>query len=161
MCTVKRRRVFVRVTDGQRERMRRKADEYGITLSRLVLLAVEAYERTYDEVPEGPSLVVVNYGAWYKTDFRLQGIKRDLDDMIYQLAAIRAVARRGQDEGTVRAVDGCAREVARVAADVARCVEALDRIAGMPLLADPHADSLEDASSAGDASQGDDGEEVL
>ena len=153
---VKRRRVFVRVTDGQRERMRRKASEYKITLSRLVLLAVEAYERTYDEVPEGPSLVVVNYGAWYKTDFRLQGIKRDLDDVRYQLAAIRAVARRGQDEGTVRAVDGCAREVARVAADVARCVEALDRIAEMPLLADPHAEPLGDAPSAGD-----DGGEVL
>ena len=52
------RDVHLLVTDGQRERMKKKASEYGITLSRLVLLAVEAYARTYDEVPEGSSLVV-------------------------------------------------------------------------------------------------------
>ena len=154
MCTIKKRRVFVRVTDSQHERMKKKASEYGITLSRLVLLAVEAYARTYDEVPEESSLVVVNYGTWYRMDLHLQGVRENLHDVRLQLAAIRAAARRGQDEGTVRAVDECAREMARMAADVARCGEVLDRIAEMPLLADPHAEPLGDAPSAGD----DDGE---
>ena len=146
------------VTDGQHAYMKAKAKGYGITLTRLVLLAVEVYARTYDEVPEGPSLVVVNYGTWYKTDFRLQGIKRDLDDMIYQLAAIRAAARRGQDEGTVRAVDECAREMARISTDVRLCSEVLGRIEGMPLLADPYAGPLDAALSAGDLHQDDEEE---
>jgi hypothetical protein len=158
---VKRRRVFVRVTDGQRERMRRKASEYKITLSRLVLLAVEAYERTYDEVPDRSSLVVVNYGTWYKMDFRLQVIRRDLDDIKYQLAALRAAARRGQDERTTKAVDECAKEMARMAADVALCKDVLNRIAEMPLLADPYAEPFEGASTKGDASRGDDDGEGL
>ena len=155
------RRVQLRVTDGQHEHMKAKAEGYGITLTRLVLLAVEAYARTYDEVPDRSSLVVVNYATWYKMDFRLQVIRRDLDDIKYQLAALRAAARREQDERTTKAVDECAKEMARIAADVARCREVLDRIIEMPLLADPYAGPLEDASSAGDASQGDDGEEML
>ena len=155
------RQVHLRVTDSQHERMKKKASEYGITLSRLVLLAVEAYARTYDEVPEGSSLVVVNYGTWYRIDLRLQGVREDLSDTRRQLAAIRAAARRGQDEGTVRAVDECAREMARTAVNVAHCSEVLDRVIEMPLLADPYAGPLEDASPVEDLPQGDDEEESL
>jgi hypothetical protein len=155
------RHVHLPVTDGQCERMKKKASEYGIPLKRLVLLAVEAYSRAYDEVPDRSSLVVVNYGTWYKMDFRLQVIRRDLDDIKYQLAALRAAARRRQDEGTTKAVDECAKEMARMAADVALCKDVLNRIAEMPLLADPYAGPLEGASTEGDASRGDDDGEGL
>jgi len=155
------RHVQLWVTDGQRERMKKKASEYGITLKRLVLLAVEAYSRTYDEVPDRSSLVVVNYATWYKMDFRLQVIRRDLDDIKYQLTALRAAARRGQDERTTKAVDECAKEMARIAADVALCKDVLNRIAEMPLLADPYAEPFEGASTKGDASRGDDDGEGL
>ena len=149
------------VTDGQHAYMKAKAKGYGITLTRLVLLAVEVYARTYDEVPEGSSLIVVNYGTWCRMDLYLQDVRDNLHDVRLQLAAIRSAARRGQDEGTVRAVDECAREMARTAVNVAHCSEVLDRVIEMPLLADPYAGPLEDASPVEDLPQGDDEEESL
>jgi hypothetical protein len=138
--------------------MKAKAKEYKITLARLMFLAVGAYTRTYDEIPEESSLVAVNYATWYKMDFRLQVIRRDLDDMRRQLAALRAAARCGQDERTTKAVDECAKEMARIAADVALCKDVLNRVAEMPLIADPYVGPLEDASPQEDLPQGDDDE---
>ena len=65
-----------------------------------MLVAVEAYARTYDEWPEDGQPVAVSYGVWTTVDDKLQGIEGALRDVARQLGGIRRTLR---DAGNVDA----------------------------------------------------------
>lgn len=156
MGPIKKRRVFVRVTDEQHALMKAKAAAYGVTLSRLVLVAVEAYARTHDEWPDGDCLVAVNYGVWGMVDNRLQDIEDELRTMGRQLGGLRRTLRGADIDGAATdALLASQADVARMLADVERCTQVLDRISGMTHLTDPYLGPLE-ANDPSGASEGGD-----
>ena len=156
MGPTKTRRVFVRVSDEQHALMKAKAAAYGVTLSRLVLVAVEAYARTYDEWPEGDCIVAVNYGVWGMVGNRLQGIEDELRAMGRQLGALRRTLHSSDASGAATdAVVATQRDVARILADAERCTQALDHISEMTHLVDPYLGPLVADDPSGTSEVGD------
>lgn len=156
MGPIKKRRVFVRVSDEQHALMKAKAAAYGITLSRLALVAVEVYARTYDEWPEGDCIVAVNYGVWDMVDNRLQGIEDELRTMGRQLGGLRRTLRGADIDGAATdALLASQADVALMLANVERCTQALDHISEMTHLADPYLGPLEGSSPVGASEGGD------
>lgn len=155
MGSTKTRRVFVRVTNDQHAHMKSKAAEYGVTLSRLVLVAVEAYARTYDEWPCDDCLVAVNYGVWGMVDDRLQGIEDALHAVGRQMGGVRRALRGAHaDDAALDALASCQSDVARMLEDVGRCTQVLDHVCDMAHLVDPYLGPMEEdsigASEGGD-----------
>lgn len=144
------RQVHLRVTDTQHEAMRAKAASYGITLTRLVLLSVEAYVRTYDTLPAEGAFVAVNYGAWCRADDGLATLSDAVRDAARQLAAVRrALPAGGLDAiDAVAAVSSCRDELLRVREAVERSFAILDRVADGAHLADPYLGPFESDAGA-------------
>lgn len=165
MCA-KTRRVFVRVTQRQHETLMAKARSYGVPLSRLVLLAVEAYVRTYSGELNDERAVAVNYGVWSRVDRDLGDIDAMLREATHQLVGVRWTLASCQKAGLVtheeheavfsalKAVRG---DVAHMRADVARCTELIDAVCERTSIVDPYMGPLEGlpASCAGDAADDD------
>ena len=156
MGATKTRRVFVRVTDEQHANMKARAAGYGVSLSRLVLVAVEAYARTYDEWPEDGQPVAVSYGVWTTVDDKLQGIEGALHDVARQLGGIRRTLRdAGNVDAALSAFTSCQADVARMLADVERCTQVLDHVCDATHLTDPYLGPM-----AGGTATSDDVEDV-
>ncbi len=144
---VKTRRVFVRVTEDQHHFMREKARSYGVSLSRLVLSAVEAYVRSCDEELGDAQLVVVNYGVWSGVDRCLGRIECVLRESAQQMVGVRwaltagvrsGVLGREEAERAYGALKGCKDDVASMREAVERCTELLDRVCEKAHLVDPY-----------------------
>lgn len=157
----KTRRVFVRVTQEQHDAMASRAKAYGLTISSLVLAAVDAYSRTYGEDVAADVAVAVNYGVWRRVDARLGRIDASLRDSARSLSGVRAslvACRRpdAADSSALRAalgdVRGCREDVARMRADVARCASLLDEVCEKAHLKDSCLGPLGDAADVSNAS---------
>lgn len=144
---VKTRRVFVRVTEDQHHFMREKARSYGVSLSRLVLLAVEAYVRSYGEELGDSQLVVVNYGVWSGVDRCLGRIECVLRESAQQMMGVRwaltsgvraGVLEREEAERAYAALKGCRDDVANMREAVERCTKLMDRVCEKAHLVDPY-----------------------
>ena len=152
------RQVHLWVSEAQHAAMRAKARGYGITLSRLVLVAVEAYARTYGELAEGEA-VAVNYGAWRRVDAGLSGAGRALSEVARQLAGTRRALVRGRAKPLdgaeaallVAGLEGCLADVARTRACLERCAADLDLIRESALLVDPYLGPMERGAADGAA----------
>lgn len=149
----KTRRVFVRVTQRQHDVMMKRARSYGVPLSRLVLLAVEAYVRTYADALGDESAVAVNYGVWSRVDRDLGDIDAMLREATHQLIGVRWVLaschKAGlitaeEHEGAFSALKAMRGDVARMREDVAHCTEFIDAVCERTSIADPYLGPLED-----------------
>ena len=151
--------VHLRVTAQQFECMHKKAEAYGIPLSRLVLLAVEAYARAYDEGLGDSQLVVINYGVWAGVDRHLGRIESVLRESAQQLVGARmalasgvrsGVLPRGEARKAYEALRGCHDDVALMREAVERCTSLMDRVCDAAHLVDPYLGPMECGQDAGD-----------
>jgi hypothetical protein len=128
--------------------MKAKAADYGVSLSRLVLVAVEAYSRTYDDWPQECQPVAVSYGVWSMVDDKLQGVEDALRNVARQLGGVRR-ALRGVDDGeiTLAVVTSCQTDLARMLSDVERCTQVLDHVCDAVHLVDPYLGPMADDSA--------------
>ena len=143
----KTRRVFVRVTEDQHRFMREKASSYGTSLSHLVLTAVEAYVRSYDEGLGDARLVVVNYGVWSGVDRCLGRIESVLRESAQQLMGARwaltsgvrsGVLEREEAEVAYGALKSCREDLASMRVAMDRCTQLMDLVCNEAHLVDPY-----------------------
>ena len=144
---VKTRRIFVRVTEEQHEHMMAKARSYGIPLSALVLMAVEAYARTFCGDLADEQAVAVNYGVWLRVDRELADIGSVLREAGYQLVGVRRAITSCLNGGVMSAEEyerafailrSVRTDVKDAGEGVTRCVGILDRIGDAVQLVDPY-----------------------
>lgn len=149
--------VHLWVTTSQHAYMKSKAKSYGITLTRLVLLAVEAYTRTYEGDPEEDALVAVNYGVWNRVDDDLAKMDEGLRLAVRQLNGIRrALVGHGNTVGLgadererlLCIIESCHSELRDMRDDVVRCTAILERICDVTHLVDPYLGPMEDACAS-------------
>lgn len=138
--------------------MRERAESYGIPLSLLVLKAVEAYTRTYEDDVGDVAAVAVNYGVWRRVDSGLGDIEAVLREATQQLVGIRWTLNAAMRAGRMSEEDyrsafrtlGVIRDdVSRMREDVARCTELIDRICEAAHLVDPYLGPMEPEGADG------------
>lgn len=102
---VSRRQISVIVTEQQRHYIKEKASSYGVTISSLVRHAIEAYTRTFDEIPQEGELVAVNYAMWLRCESLLADIEQMLRETSLQLAGTRRILMALERAGLADADD--------------------------------------------------------
>lgn len=151
------RQVHVWVTSSQRTYMKSKAESYGITLTQLVLLAVEAYTRTYEGNPEEGALAAVNYGVWNRVDDDLAKMDEGLRLAVRQLNGMRrAIVGHGdtiersanEREHMLDIIESCRSTLRSMHDDVARCTAILEHVCDATHLVDPYLGPMEGVSTA-------------
>ena len=151
--------VHLRVSAEQRDYMRGKAASYGIPLSRLVLTAVEAYVRSYDDNLGDAQLVVVNYGVWSRVDRDLGSIESVLREAAQQLVGARWAVSSGVKSGALGHRDAtvifdtlkrCHEDVSHMREAIDRCTALMDRVCESAHLVDPYLGPMEGFVPEGD-----------